>query len=125
MMRKSVLAAIAMFASATMASADEHVIIYLGQAFFPSVTHVKAGDTVRFVNSSESDTQIMGENADWLVGPLTVNQEGVLEIETSMSKTFFATEPTGEDEDEVDADDTNDDVNRTTVEGALSFAPLG
>ena len=121
MMRKTTIAALAMLTSATAASAEEHVILYLGQAFFPSVTEIKAGDTIRFVNSSEKATQIVGENNDWSVGPLEVDQEIVISVSAGMSETYFATDPEGSDEDEVDADDTTDDVNAVTVEGTLSF----
>lgn len=123
MMRKTTLAALVMLTSATAAAAEEHVILYLGQAFFPSVTHIQPGDTIRFVNSSGQATQIAGENSDWSVGPLSPNQEQVIPVASGMSETYFATQPEGEDEDEVDADDTTDDVNAVTVEGALTFNP--
>lgn len=123
MMRKTTLAALAMLASASATSAEEHVILYLGQAFFPSVTHINPGDTIRFVNSSASATQIVGKNSDWSVGPLGVDQELVLSVAEGMSETYYATQPEGADEDEADADDTTDDLNAITVEGTLSFDP--
>lgn len=125
MMRKTTLAAAAMLVSATAATAEEHVILFLGQAFFPSVTHIDAGDTIRFVNSSGKATQIVGENSDWSVGPLAVKQELTIQAASGMSLTYFATDPEGTDEDVADADDTTDDVNTITVEGTLTFAPAG
>lgn len=122
MMKKtSIMAACAVAFSASMAAAEEHVIIYLGQAFFPSVTHVQPGDTIRFVNSSEITTMIESETAVWSVGPLIAAEEGTATVESAMELVFFATEVTGADEDEIDADDTTDDTNTVTVEGALSF----
>lgn len=124
MMRKSTLAALAMLASASAAAAEEHVILYLGQAFFPSVTHIQPGDTIRFVNNSATATEIVSENNDWSVGVLGVNEEKVINVSANMSETYFATQPEGTDEDEADADDTTDDVNAVTVEGSLSYDPV-
>lgn len=123
MMRKTTIAALALAVSASAASAEEHVILYLGQAFFPSVTHIQPGDSIRFVNASTQDTQVVSQNSDWSTSALTANAEEVISVNPTMSTTFFATQPTGADEDEVDADDTTDDTNQVTVEGALSFDP--
>jgi plastocyanin len=82
---------------------------------------VQPGDTIRFVNSSEITTMIESETAAWSVGPLIAAEEGTATVESAMELIFFATEVTGADEDEIDADDTTDDTNTVTVEGALSF----
>jgi plastocyanin len=122
MMRKTMtMAAIAMMASVSVAKAEEHTVIFLGQAFFPSVAYVKPGDTVKFVNGSPTETYVVAEGNEWWIGPIDPNGQDAVQVTGTMELQFFASDTSGADMDEQDADNTHDDVNAVTVEGALSF----
>ena len=115
MLRKtSTLAVAALISSASLAAAEEHTILYLGDAFFPSVSYVKPGDTVRFVNSSSAAMSIVGQDGAWSIGPVAVDSSDVIQINAATALQFF----------DADAQDEEGNLN---VQGNLSFdpAPLG
>jgi len=118
MLRKtSTLAIAALMTSASIAAAEEHVIFYLGDAFFPEVTYVDAGDTIRFLNSSTSEMTVVSLDEEWSVGPVGIDESQTLAVSGGMTLKFFdATAADADGESEAEA-----------VEGELSFepAPLG
>lgn len=116
MLRKtSTLAIAALMTSASFAAAEEHVIFYLGDAFFPEVTYVDAGDTIRFLNSSTSTMNIVSQDSEWAVGPVAVDASEAISVSSGMKVKFF------------DADSLDGEEGSTAVGGDLSFepAPLG
>ncbi len=115
MLRKtSTLAVLALMTSATFAAAEEHVVLFLGDAFFPEVSYVDPGDTVRFVNASTQALNIVSEGSEWSVGPIAVETDASINITGNMTLKFF------------DADSAGDD-GVLTVNGNLSYddAPQG
>ncbi|WP_299375811.1 hypothetical protein [uncultured Tateyamaria sp.] len=67
----TLLATVATLASATAAQAAEHTILILPDAYFPAVTYVNDGDTVRFNNQSGAQHTIIAKNNSWELGPIT------------------------------------------------------
>ena len=81
MLRKtSTLAFFAFMTSATFAVAEEHTILFLGDAFFPEVSYIHPGDTIRFVNAAATELNVMGEGAAWTVGPIAINGEATVNV---------------------------------------------
>lgn len=110
MMRKTtILAAMAFAASATFAKAEEHVVIYLGNAFFPEISYVKPGDVIRFVNSSAASVTVVGSENQWSVGPVAINSDATIEVDHTTALEFSG------------------QAGGTDTSGRLSFspAPLG
>ncbi|WP_299622475.1 hypothetical protein [uncultured Tateyamaria sp.] len=107
------LAAAATMAIGTVAHAAEHNILILPDAYFPAITYMEPGDTVRFTNVSGSNQSIIAKNNDWVIGPIAPDSEVTMVIETGVQKTFY------------NKDLTNDD-GTYSVEGKMSFsaAPL-
>lgn len=115
MLRKiSTVAVAALMSSATFVAAEEHTIFFLGDGFFPEVSYVKPGDTVRFINNSTATMNIVSADEAWSVGPVAVNASGTLDVTGNTVLQFF----------EASDDDDDEDLG---VEGNLSFdpAPLG
>lgn len=109
MLRKtSILATLALVTSASLAAAEEHVILYLGDAFFPEVSYVKPGDTIRFLNSSSSSMTIVSASEQWEVGPVLMEGSDTLHVTGETELQFFDGPPGSE----VDP-----------VNGSMSFAP--
>jgi len=94
---------------ATAAQADEHVVLILPDAYFPKITYMDAGDTIRFINASGSTHNIIAKNDSWALGPIAVDAEVTMVIDNTIQKTFY------------DADQT-DDNGDFLVSGNMSFA---
>ena len=110
----SILASLAIAGSASMASAEEHVILYLGDAFFPAVSYVDDGDTIRIVNTSDQSLNIIADDEAWMAGPIAPNTEHVMTVQPGMAASFY------------DADAT-DEQGAYITEGTITFgeAPIG
>jgi len=89
---------------ANVSRAEEQIVIVMNDTFFPTVSYVEVGDTVRFVNTA-SDTQTIVANDDrWSIGPLNTGDEAVLAVVEGMSQQFKI-------------------AANTEVDGRLSFEP--
>ncbi|MEP6020885.1 MAG: hypothetical protein ABJ251_20605 [Paracoccaceae bacterium] len=106
----NIIAAAAVMSWASVASAEEHTILVLQDAFFPEVTYVKAGDRVRFVNQQSGSTNIIAKDEDWEVGPLGADGENLLTVSGSMETVFY------------DAGQKSEDGSYS-LKGTLSFEP--
>ena len=69
--------------------AAEHEIIVLGSSFFPTVSYVDAGDTVKFINESETAQTITAIGNTWNTGAIEPASEIVLLVNPAMEGTFF------------------------------------
>lgn len=109
----SVLAAVAALTFGTAARAAEHNILILPDAYFPAITYIQPGDTVRFTNVSGLNQSIVAKNNDWTIGPIAPDAEATIVVPTGVQKTFY------------NADLTNEDGTYSVV-GKMSFsaAPL-
>ncbi|MEO0379191.1 MAG: hypothetical protein AAF252_02910 [Pseudomonadota bacterium] len=109
----SLVATVATLSVASAAAAMEHTVMILPDAYFPQVTYLKAGDSVRFVNASGVQHSIVAAGSDWTLGPIPNEGEAVLEVSNVIEKTFF-------NQDAVDGD------GNLIVQGEISFetAPL-
>ncbi|WP_028958484.1 hypothetical protein [Sulfitobacter sp. 20_GPM-1509m] len=98
------------------ASANEHTVMVLGESFFPRVTYASPGDTVRFINASESEQLIVAKDENWTVGPIAVGGEEVFAVVAGMKNDFSLM--LGEEADEEAL---------ANASGAISFSspPLG
>mmetsp|Transcript_22396 Transcript_22396/g.35979 ORF Transcript_22396/g.35979 Transcript_22396/m.35979 type:complete len:116 (-) Transcript_22396:2411-2758(-) len=107
------LAAMASLTIGTTAAATEHSILILPDAYFPQVTYIEPGDTVRFINASGSNQSIVAKNNDWTLGPIAPDAAVTVVIETGVQKTFYNK-------------DLKDGDGNYSVEGKMSFsdAPL-
>lgn len=77
------------------ADAKEHIVIVMDNTFFPTVSYVEAGDTVRFVNTSKNLQTISSNDAGWIIGPLAQGQEAVLSVVENINLEFRNTGQTG------------------------------
>lgn len=74
---------------ATAVQAEEHVVLILPDAYFPSITYMNNGDTVRFVNASGVEHNIISKNGNWSMGPLNPNGEETMVVDNTVQKTFY------------------------------------
>ena len=109
----SVLATVATLFAANSAAATEHTILILPDAYFPQVTYLDEGDTVRFVNASGGSHSVIAEDESWEIGPIASEGEATLVIEGGVEKMFYNKASQAED-------------GTYAVEGQVSFsdAPL-
>ncbi|MEP1355745.1 MAG: hypothetical protein ABJX32_14385 [Tateyamaria sp.] len=109
----SLVATVAAMSIASAAAADEHTVLILADAYFPKVTYLDNGDSVRFINMSGGEHNIVAEGAAWEIGPIPDQGEAVLEVGDVVEKLFY-------DKDAVADDGT------LLVQGEISFdsAPL-
>lgn len=109
----TIVATVATLFAAHSAAAAEHTILILPDAYFPTISYIDSGDTVRFVNVSGGEHNIIAKNDSWEIGPIPDNGEVTMLIDSTVQKTFY-------DKDAVDADGAY------LIEGAMSFsdAPL-
>ena len=109
----TLLATVATLASATAAQAAEHTILILPDAYFPAVTYVNDGDTVRFSNQSGSQHTIIAKNNSWELGPITNGATVSLQFNKGVQNTFYNK-------------DSKDSDGNYLVTGTVSFsaAPL-
>lgn len=109
----SILATSVAVLTASAAAAAEHTILILPDAYFPQVTYLESGDTVRFVNVSGGSKNIISKNGSWELGPIQDQQEVTMEIIEGVQKTFY------------DADNKTPE-GEYVIEGRMTFsiAPL-
>ncbi|MEP2889574.1 hypothetical protein [Tateyamaria sp.] len=93
----SAVATVATLFAASPVAAAEHMILILEDAYFPQVTYLERGDTVRFVNASGLSHNIIAKNNSWELGPIPVDGEVTLLIDDGVQKTFYNTASEGED----------------------------
>lgn len=100
MLRKTLsLAVAATVVSASFATAEEHVILYLGDAFFPQVTYVDAGDELKFVNSSNEAMNVISADSAWSIGPIAVEGSETVNVTAAMALEFIDADSIGNDSD--------------------------
>ncbi len=80
--------ATALIFSAGIASAEDHSVIILDQAYFPAVIYVQPGDTVVFSNESGGEHTITAQNDAWTTGPIASGMAHQVLIETGMQSAF-------------------------------------
>lgn len=92
----------------TIAQAVEHTVLILPDAYFPRITYMAPGDTVRFVNETGETHEIIAKNGDWT---LEIDAEGeeIMVINTGVQKTFY--------------DAASESEGEYLVEGKMSFSP--
>ncbi|MFP4328039.1 MAG: hypothetical protein ACLFQL_08520 [Paracoccaceae bacterium] len=84
--------------------AEEHVVMLMGDAYFPEITYVAPGDSVQFVNGTDTAHSATATDGSWTSGILAANDTYLLQLETDMVLTF--------------ASDNNPDMT-----GAFSYDP--
>lgn len=70
-------------------AADEHIVIILESAYFPTNTTVVAGDVVRFVNESGRDHAIFHAQGKWASRALAHGEELLVTIEPDMGGAYY------------------------------------
>lgn len=84
----SVVATVATLFAATSATAADHIIIMLPDAYFPETTYVKKGDMIRFINSTGQERTIISDDESWEIGPIPGDASHVLHIEDGIALNF-------------------------------------
>ncbi|MEM6372332.1 MAG: hypothetical protein AAF727_06085 [Pseudomonadota bacterium] len=109
----TLLASVAALSVATAATATEHTILILPDAYFPQITYLDEGDSVRFINMSGLEHNIIAAQGEWEIGPIPDQGEATLEVDSVAQRSFF----------NKDAVDENGDY---VVQGDMSYetAPL-
>lgn len=107
-------ALVATLTAATAASAAEHEILILPDAYFPSVLYIDDGDTVKFTNLTGAEHNIVAKNDSWAIGPIADQGSATMVMEQGTQTTFY------------DADAVSEEDGSFLVEGKMSFgeAPL-
>jgi plastocyanin len=78
----------ALFATHT-AAATEHTVLILPDAYFPQITYVSSGDTVRFINMSGQEHDVIAEGEAWAIEDIQDTSEAVISITSDMEATFY------------------------------------
>ncbi len=76
----------------SVAHAEEHIVMVLGSSYFPAIAYVDPGDTVRFVNASETLHIVSGSDGDWTTGIMQSYEEVVIPVVADMTLTYFGDE---------------------------------
>ncbi|MEL6618093.1 MAG: hypothetical protein AAFP16_04410 [Pseudomonadota bacterium] len=97
----------------TIAQAVEHTVLILPDAYFPRITYLNPGDTVRFINETDATHEIVSKNGTWTLEIATEGEE-VMVIEQGVQKTFY-------DAESANVDDEGNEY--FAVEGKMSFSP--
>jgi len=92
----SIVATIATLSAATTAAAAELTVLILPDAYFPEITYLNSGDTVRFINQSGVEQSIISENAAWELGPIPDQGEVTMVIDGGVEKSFYNKDMTDE-----------------------------
>ena len=79
--------AVSMLSLATAASAAEHDILILPDTYFPEPTYLNPGDTVKFINMSGDEHTIIAANETWTIGPLGIDQNYTLVVDSEIERT--------------------------------------
>lgn len=109
----SIMATVAALSVASAAAAKEHTVLVLPDAYFPQITYLNPGDTVRFINMSGGEHNIIAKDSAWELGPIPDQGEATVNVSPLKEKTFY-------DKDAVN------DSGEYIVQGEMSFdtAPL-
>jgi plastocyanin len=75
--------------NADTARAEERVVIILSSAYFPRVTAVEDGDTIRFVNMSGTTHTVTSSAGLWTTGPIDEGDEHALVMTPEMTGKYF------------------------------------
>ena len=75
--------------TSTAALAQQHDILVMPDAYFPAITHVDPGDTVLFVNTTETVQNIVAAGEAWTLGPIPVSGEMLLTITEGQETDYF------------------------------------
>lgn len=78
----------ALFATHT-AAATEHTVLILPDAYFPQITYVSSGDSVRFVNMSGQEQDVIAEDEAWAIEDIQDTSDAVISITSDMAATFY------------------------------------
>ena len=78
----------ALFATHT-AAATEHTVLILPDAYFPQITYVSSGDTVRFINMSGQEHDVIAEGEAWTIVGIQDTSEAVISVTSDMEATFY------------------------------------
>ena len=90
MLRKTLFMAAAAFSFlSTPAGAEEHIILIMPDAYFPAKSYVVPGDTLRFINETESSVTVVSADGAWSTGNLSVNSEASVGVSQGMSRDFY------------------------------------
>lgn len=90
MLRKtSLLAALAVTVLSTPVHAAEHIILIMPDAYFPHLSYVSAGDTLRFVNQTDGTVNVISEDGAWSTGDLGIDQDAAVGVSDGMTKAFY------------------------------------
>ncbi len=91
MLRKTTaLALAAILGTAGPLAAAEHTVMMMGDGFFPDALYIEDGDTVRFVNATDTVQQAVAADASWSTGDVAVDGAFVMTVETGMHQVFLA-----------------------------------
>lgn len=80
--------ALSAFTLASAATAAEHNILVLPDTYFPETTYLSPGDTVRFINISGDEHTIVAANEAWTIGPLQIEEEYTMVVDSEIERTF-------------------------------------
>ena len=72
------------------AHAEEHTVMLMGNAYFPDVSYVQEGDTIRFVNLTNIVQTATAQDGSWTSGPLGENQAFVLPVVMGVKQVFIS-----------------------------------
>lgn len=90
MLRKTTLmAAMAISFLSTPVQAVEHVILIMQDDYFPAKSYVLPGDTLRFINQSDFNVNVISADGAWSTGSLNVEAEASVGVTQGMSKDFY------------------------------------
>ncbi len=73
---------------ATAGTNAEHTILVLPDTYFPETTYLNPGDTVRFINVSGDEHTIVAANEEWTIGPLQIEEEYTMVVDSEIERTF-------------------------------------
>jgi len=85
----SILAVTAALFATHAAAATEHTVLILPDAYFPQITYVSSGDTVRFINMSGQEHDVIAEGEAWAIEDIQDTSEAVISITSDMEATFY------------------------------------
>lgn len=74
---------------ATPVTAAEHEIIMLGSSFFPTVSYVDAGDTLRFINESDTALTVTAAGGLWTTGEIASAAEALIVVPSLGEGVFY------------------------------------
>ena len=70
------------------AQAEEQMILVVGYGFFPEVTYISEGDTVRFKNTNEESMRIQAVDGSWLTDSIAPDAEVTMTFPGTETREF-------------------------------------